>query len=70
MSNELVHFRPSTQTYNKRCLNGSAHVMSTDRIEFVTCPLCLNPKTNVEFWYENGMPRNFKKPFSGLNLQN
>ncbi len=61
MSQIFVHFRPSTETANVRCLNGSAHVSETFDINLVTCPLCLNPNTNVEFWYKNGQLKSFKQ---------
>lgn len=66
MADELIHFQPSTQTLNVRCLNGSAHTKQTMDIKHVTCPLCLNPNTNTSFWFENGQPRNFKKRFGGF----
>ena len=67
MSNEYIHYTPSNQTGNVRCLNGSAHAERTNDMRFVTCPLCLKPTTNVEFWFENGQLRNFKKSFFGIN---
>jgi len=47
---ELRHYTPFEDSFNVRCLNGSAHAHRTSHIEFVTCPLCLNPATAKEFW--------------------
>lgn len=58
----LIHFCPSVDTYNVRCLNGSAHARRTENIKEVTCPLCLDKNTNSDFWfYKNGTPVNFKQ---------
>ena len=55
MEKELIHFQPFGDTFNVKCLNGSAHAHRTKFKEFVTCPLCLKPETNKDFWseYEN-----------------
>jgi len=57
MNQDLIHFRPSSQTRNVRCLNGSAHVQTSSDINKVTCPLCKDSKTNAEFWISKGVYR-------------
>jgi hypothetical protein len=48
--NEPIHFRPFNDSFNVRCLNGSAHASRTSDITKVNCLECLNPKTNKDFW--------------------
>ncbi len=50
--NELIHYTPLPNTRNVRCLNGSAHVLSSSDLKDVTCPLCVNPFTAHSFWSE------------------
>jgi len=49
----IVHFRPFKDSYNVRCLNGSAHANRTYDIDRVTCSKCLNPNTAKRFWHEH-----------------
>ena len=51
--NNIIHFRPFKDSYNVRCLNGSAHVNRTYDINRVTCTKCLNPNKNKKFWHEH-----------------
>ena len=48
----LIHYRPlPSVTLNVRCLNGSAHVLTSEDIESVTCPLCKDPLYAFsDFW--------------------
>ena len=50
MANDLIHYTPFRDSFNVRCLNGSAHAKRTELFVFVTCPLCLDKNTNKEFW--------------------
>lgn len=49
---EAIHYRPyPSATHNVRCLNGNYHArVSFGDMDSVTCPLCLNEKTNEDFW--------------------
>jgi hypothetical protein len=52
---DIIHFTPFRDSFNVRCLNGSAHARRTEHMEFVTCLLCLNKNTNKEFWDRHEM---------------
>lgn len=45
-----IHYLPSHENHNVRCLNGSAHIKRTHNINEVTCELCKNPETNKPYW--------------------
>ena len=47
---DMVHFQPFKDSFNVRCLNGSAHARRTFDKDKVTCPKCLNPETGQGFW--------------------
>ena len=47
---KAIHFRPSENNKNVRCLNGSAYIRRTLDINKVTCAKCLDKKHNVNYW--------------------
>jgi hypothetical protein len=53
MAQDLIHFTPFRDSFNVRCLNGSAHAKRTEIIKFVTCPICKDENANKEFWREH-----------------
>ena len=55
MGQDLIHFTPFRDSFNVRCLNGSAHAKRTQHIEFVTCPICKDKKANKDFWNTHEM---------------
>ena len=55
MANDLIHFTPFRDSFNVRCLNGSAHARRTGDIKAVTCPICSDKKTNKNFWDRHEM---------------
>jgi hypothetical protein len=53
MAQDLIHFRPFQDSWNVRCLNGSAHASRTHDIRLVTCPICKDKEANKDFWQEH-----------------
>ena len=56
-----IHFKPSTKTDNVKCLNGSAHVHYSFRIEDVNCTKCLDETDkDQEHWWDEFFTKNSK----------